>query len=67
MDIVFAAVVAHNSIVGNATLRLVLDWFASLCDLTGVDDAAAHPLVEGASHVEAVLLIINHAFSVGFA
>ena len=51
MDVVLAAIVAHYPIVGNSTLRLVLDWFASLGDLTVIDDAATHPLVEGACHV----------------
>ena len=67
VHIVFAAIVAHDTIICNTTLWLVLNWFSSWCDFTGVDDAATHTLVEWTSHVQTILLIIYHAFSVSLA
>lgn len=67
MHIVLTTVVAHHSIVCDSTLRLILNRFTTLRDSTRVDDATTHALIERASHVQAVLLIVYHAFSVGFA
>lgn len=67
MHIVLAAVVAHDPIVCDSTLRLILHGLASLRDFAGVDDATAHALIEGAGHVQAVLLVVYHAFSVSLA
>lgn len=67
MHIILATVVAHDPIVSNSALRLILHWLSSLSDFTRVDDTAAHPLIERACHIQAVLLIVYHAFSVSLA
>lgn len=66
VNIVLATIVAHNAIVGDSALWLILSWLA-LGVLAWIDNASTHALVERPSHVQAILLVVYHTLSVSLA